>query len=191
MHLEDEDSFPLLSVRPSLVNIVTLGHKGLYSDLSYFWLLQSLIRKDEHDVLPPLEQLYDKIKLVMRHHPDIESLYTLSCFVMTLDYNQPKRCEEIAIEGMRALPKSWMIPSVVGYMFAFVLKDSAKASFYYEKTAKISNSPPYLAKLSKRLLNSAFDKKDAEETLNAIINGTKDEDYKEFLSRFLNSRKRN
>lgn len=170
-----------------MVNILTLGHKGLYSDLSYFWLLQNLI-KDKYTVKDPV-LMSRQIRSVIRHRPNIESLYTLSCFVMTIDYHLPKECDEIAREGMNALPKSWMIPAVVGYVYAFVLKDMGKASYYYQKTRGIPRSPEYLSKLSDRLLKGILDKKDGEDALHAIIEGADDPDYRDFLIKFLNTRK--
>jgi len=188
MRIEDEDNFPLLALNPSLINIVTVGHKGLYLDFAYFWLLQTLTNDDDKAVHQP-EDVYRRIQLVIRHQPEVESIYTLSCFVMALDYNKPLLCEEIANIGMKARPDSWLIPAVVGYMFAFILKDPAKASYYYQKTESKPKRPEYVAKLSRRLMKGLTDKEDGTDALRTIVEGTDDEDYREFLIKFLGERK--
>lgn len=184
MHLEDEDSFPLLSINPALVKIATLGHQDLYMDLAYFWLLQSLIVPENS--LENADEIYRKIHLLMKHHPKIESLYTLSCFVMALDYHRPKLCEEFANEGMKALPKSWMIPATTAYMFAFVLKDPVKGSYFYKKTESLPQRPDFLVKLSERLMQGGVHPEDGDQALRSMIEEADDPDYKEFLIRYLN-----
>lgn len=186
MRKEDEATFPLLAVHPSLLNIITLGHKNLYSDFAYFWLLQSLIN-DKYSSRDP-DKLLNKINLVIRHHPNIDSLYSLSCFVMSLDYHRPGECEKILNEGMLALPQNWLLPALAGYMFAFVFHDNLKASYYYQKAAQIPTCPEYLRLLSKRLQNKSLDQPDAAKTLKAIIDGTEDNDYKEYIIKFLKER---
>jgi hypothetical protein len=186
LRFEDEDVFPLLTLKPSLVNIVTLGHKELYNDLAYFWLLQTLIKED--DAVRDHDQVLHKIQLLTKHRPQIESLYMLSCFVMALDFHRPQDCEAIINDGIDALPKSWLVPAIGGYMFAFVLKDPVKASLFYSKIESIPGHPDYLTKLNKRLLKG-IEKKDGEKALRSIIDGTTDDDYREFLLKFLNERK--
>lgn len=183
---EDDSAFPLLSLNPSLVNIITLGHKGLYSDFTYFWLLQSLIYEKEESPNP--DELFAKIKLVTRNLPNIQSLYTLSCFVM-LDLHKPNYCEEIAHAGMEALPNDWLIPAVIGYVFAFVMKDTTKGAYYYKKTQNIPGRPDYIIRLADKFLNKTIDKEDGERILREIIRETKDKEYKEFLLQFLMKRK--
>jgi hypothetical protein len=188
MRQDDDGSLPLLSLNPSLINVITLGHKGLFNDLSYFWLLQKITHENKSPQDP--DRIFRQIKLVTRHHPDIESVYTLSCFVMTLDFHQGNRCVDIADDGIKALPRNWMILAVVAYVFAFVLKDTVKASYYYKKTEGLPGSPAYLHELSDRLLKGAVEKKDGENALRSIIEGTKDEDYRDFLIKFLTKGKR-
>lgn len=182
LHMEEEQVMPFAQLEPAIIDVITLGHKGLYSDFSYFWLLQSLIYENEGE--QTAEELFRKIMLITRHHPQIESLYTLSCFVMIKDFGNVEYCEEIAKEGMKALPNSWYIPAVVGYAFAFIVEDPVKASFYYKKTEDLPRSPDYLKKLGERLLKGVVEKEEGGKALRSIIENTEDPDYKDFLIRF-------
>ncbi len=185
---ENVDSFPLSSLSPSVVNILSLGHKELYLDFAYLWLIQKLA---EHPDRPPFKdasRMLSQIQMVTRHQPKIESLYTLSCFVLANDYHRSDLCENIANDGIAALPSSWLIPTVVAYMFAFVLQDPLKGAFYYKKAAAVSNCPEYIRGLANRILNRSLNKEDSIQNLRAIIEGTQDEDYRKFLRSYLQKR---
>ena len=166
-----------------------MGHKDLYLDFAYLWILQKIVRERKEIRLANADQLYSQIKLLTRHRPEIESLYTLSCFVLALDYRRPELCELIAIDGMQAIPSSWIIPSIVGYMFTYRLHDPLRGAYYYKKASENPKCPLYIKQLSVKLFNKELDNNNGDETLRSIIEGTDDEDYRNFLSDYLNHRR--
>ncbi len=187
MRTADDESLPFLSLNPAIVNGLTLGHKGLFHDFSYFWLLGNLIHDRAHT--PSADKMFAKIKLLTRQLPEIESLYTLSCYVMAFEYRKPELCEQIASDGMKALPKNWLIPAIVGYMFAFKLNDPFKGAYYYKKTRGLPRSPEYLSKLADRLLRGEVKKQDSNDAMDSIFNNTEDSEYKDVLHQFLDEKR--
>ena len=165
-----------------MLKLATLGHKNVYDDLSYFWLLQKLISNKVDTQKADL--LFHQIKLVTRHHPAIESLYSLACFVLALDYSRPELCEPIAQDGIQTFPDNWTLPAIVGYMHAFLLNNPLKAAFYYRKAAEKPKCPPYIAKLSQSLLDHRLGNMDREGTIRAIIEGAEDHDFRDFLMKY-------
>ncbi|MBI2602587.1 MAG: hypothetical protein HYW48_05990 [Deltaproteobacteria bacterium] len=172
---------------PAFLKLATLGHKRLFDDVSYFWLLQSLISTSPQNA----QLLFAKIQRVARHRPDIESLYTLSCFVLALDYKRPDLCEPVIQYGMRAKPESWLIPATQGYMSGFALKDPLRAAYYYRKAAERPRCPSYIAGLSQTMLETGLRGVNAGETLKVIIEGLEDADFRDFLKSFLEQHRSN
>ncbi len=182
-----EDTIPPFGIiQPQVMSIISLGHLRLYHDFSYFWLLQKLIR--EKTQLAEAGKIFSQIKAVTRYHPDFESIYMVSCFVLAFDYKRPDLCEDIVKDGIKAIPDSWSLPAMMGYMFAFLLKQPSKAAYYYAKAATHQKCPKYIANLSQSLLNKEPNKIEQERTIRAIIEGTEDEDYRSFLQNYLQKR---
>ncbi|MCX6116537.1 MAG: hypothetical protein NT027_03275 [Proteobacteria bacterium] len=46
----------------------------------------------------------------LSQRPKVESLYLLSCFTMSIDFDRPDACVEIGKWGIEAFPESWRIP---------------------------------------------------------------------------------
>ena len=144
---------PLSSLSTPMLNVVTLGYRGLYDDFADIWLLQILSDKNVRSYDPV--KLLATIKAVTQHGPKIESLYLLSCYVMSFDFKQGEHCLEIISDGIRALPDSWRIPMTQGYVDAFVLHDPSSASLYYQLAASKSGAPRYFGSLAKKLADKA------------------------------------
>jgi hypothetical protein len=131
------------------LNTVTLGYRGLYDDFADIWLLQTLGEKNVKRFDP--QQLITAIRSVTRHGPKLESLYLLSCFVLTFELGKPEECQAISVDGMKALPASWRIPMTQGYVTTFVLNDPAAGALYYQLAGSLQGAPPYLASLAAKL----------------------------------------
>lgn len=182
-----EDTKPPFAVlEPQMLKILSLGHLRLYHDFSYFWLLQKLIQ--EKPQLADADKIFTQVKAVTRYQHDFESIYMSSCFILAFDYKRPDLCESIVKDGIKAVPDSWSLPAMMGYMSAFQLKDSSKAAYYYAKASSHPKCPAYIAKLSKSILNKDPKKLEQEDTIRAIIEGTEDADYRTFLQNHLPKR---
>ncbi len=140
---------PLSLLSTSVLNTVTLGYRGLYDDFADIWLLQTLGEKDVKRFDP--QQLITAIRSVTRHGPKLESLYLLSCFVLTFELAKPEECQAISVDGMKALPTSWRIPMTQGYVTAFVLNDPGAGALYYQLAGSLQGAPPFLASLATKL----------------------------------------
>lgn len=174
---------PLLShLAPGYLSILTLGHRHLYEDFVYLWLLQYLM--PEAGKTPEAsETLMIRIEAALTLQPKFESIYLLSCFVLAMDYHRPDLCEKISRLGLQVFPDSWRIPMTQAYMFAFRLENPLKAAFYYHLASSRPSSPPYVASLMGKLLESRqWSPAEQEEVLQSILNLPKSEGFKALLN---------
>ena len=75
-----------LDTRP--LNIITLGYRGLYDDFALLFSLQMLVNSNLA-ALTTGPQIAYTISQLTRHQPRIESLYMITCFVLTFDLRMP------------------------------------------------------------------------------------------------------
>ncbi|MEZ4743734.1 MAG: hypothetical protein R3B45_15035 [Bdellovibrionota bacterium] len=150
-HYSILDAPPFSQLTSASLDILTIGHRGLYDDFINIWLLQILADKS----LPTLDvkQLNQTILQVTRLHPKIEAIYMIACFSMALDLKHPQFCEEIILDGLKAFPQSWRLPMTQGFVYLNLLKLPAKASAFYNLASSRKDSPPYVASLAKKLIN--------------------------------------
>ena len=90
-------------------------------------------------------------KNVLKHKPEIEGTYALACYTLVTDLNRSDLCEDINKIGIEAMPKSWMIPLMQGWVHLFKELKLEKAAHYYGLAADVEGSPPYLKGLVKKI----------------------------------------
>lgn len=141
---------PLGTIKPSVLNIMTMGYRNIYEDFSHLWMIQTLMTPYDINLR---EDMMQAIRLVIQHKPRIESFYMLSCFVMAQEFRAPQHCQEIIKIGLEAFPQSWRLPMTQGFIHAFLLKEPAQASAFFTIAASRENSPPYVAKVAEKLIH--------------------------------------
>ena len=141
---------PLSSIEPRILNIITLGFRGVYDDFLSIWTIQFLA--DARLKNFATDEVFSAIKSTTRQRPKIESIYMLSCFALALDLNRPDLCKEIIIDGMNALPDSWRLPVTQGFIYAYKLNDLPNAAVFYSLAASRPGAPAFLKKLSKNMI---------------------------------------
>ena len=162
------DEPPLTHFDTRLINIVTLGHRDLYDDFIAIWTLQTLFDRGLAKVPP--DELQKSILSVTRHGPQIESLYNISCYILSYDYGRADLCEKITADGIKALPSSWRIPMLQGYLYYSKLENPTNAALYYGLAASKSDSPPFLKKLAYNLVEkNHLDPTELEDTVQEIL----------------------
>jgi hypothetical protein len=144
---------PLSSLSPKIINLVTLGHKGLYDDFISIWSVQVLADPKIKEFATK-DTLMQNLRHTLSHTPKLESLYILSCFTLALDFDAPEFCEEISLAGLKAFPNSWRIPMIQGFVFSFKLGDNAKAAAYFGIASTRPQSPAWVASHAIKLANS-------------------------------------
>lgn len=140
---------PLAGVDPRILNVLTLGHKNLYDDFAHLWMIQSLMTPYDPGLA---DAMMGSIRTVLGHHPKIETLYMLACFVINSEFKKPEYCQEIINAGLVAFPQSWRLPMTQGFIHAFLLDQPAQASAYFTMAASRAKSPPYVAKVAEKLI---------------------------------------
>lgn len=159
---------PLASMSTPRINLLMLGHRGLYDDFATVWAVQFLAEQNLTKKASA-EEVFDAVRSITRHQPRLEALYLVSCFVLALDFNRPEFCEAIALDGLKAFPLSWRIPMTQGFVAAFNMKDHMKAAAFLELAASRPNSPPYVASLAKKFAAKGYASgNDLNETLDML-----------------------
>jgi hypothetical protein len=167
---------PLAYWSPNIVSIATLGHRSLYEDFLVIWILQILADR-QLSTYANGSQVFNAVIPALKQHPRVEAIYLMACFVIGMDLESPKYCEEISRQGLMAFPESWRIPMVQGFIHLFQTGEKDKAAAYYALAATRPTSPDYV----KRLAQKTAEKSDATpedlnqtlETFKEIPGGTK------------------
>jgi hypothetical protein len=150
------------------IDILTLGHRGIFDDIATIWIIQFLGDK-ELVKTSSAEDVYKAIYSFTRHQPRLEGIYLLSCFVLALDFDHPEYCESISLDGLKAFPDSWRIPMAQGFIASFKLQDDLKAAAFYQMAASRPNSPEYVGRLAKRLSERGYaNGQDLNETIDML-----------------------
>lgn len=159
------DIAPLARLDTRLLNIATLGFRGVYDDAAMISVLPLLT--DPHlSSKASGSEVASALKIITRHQPRLESLYMLSCFVLSFDLKAPELCETLTLDGIRALPESWRIPVTQGFTAAKFMQDYQKAAIYYGLAASRPSAPEFLTPLTQNLVaNYQLPPEVLEETL--------------------------
>lgn len=161
---------PLSQLDRRILDIVTLGFKGVYDDFLSIWSIQFLA--DESVKSQDPELVFAAMKAITRQRPQLESVYLLSCFVFTFDLQKPEYCKDLIIDGMAALPDSWRLPMTQGFIYTSRMQDPANGAAFYALAASRPGAPAYLKSLSQRLAeNNRLSIEDLEGSINQIFSG--------------------
>jgi hypothetical protein len=172
---------PFAELDTALINVVTLGHRGLYDDFINIWAIQFLF--DERLKHESPTDVQKAVLQITRHHPKLESLYIASCYLLYLEFARPDLCEEIILDGLKAFPLSWRIPVAQAFMYGYVLKQWDQSASYYALAASKPKSPPFIKKLIPKIMDERrLSIDDITNTLKSMSN----DDGGSKLSEFLN-----
>lgn len=159
---------PLARLDTRLLTVVTLGHRGLWDDIAAIWTLQFIV--DERLQTKNADAVQQAVLDTTRHHPQVQSLYMLTCFVLAEEFNRPDLCEPITQDGLQAFPDGWRIPVTQALVALERLKDPKAASAYYAVAASRPTAPDYLKSLTSKLIEkNALDPADVEATFSGLI----------------------
>lgn len=148
----NENAPPLSYLPPDLITMLTAGHRRVYDDLIYLWLIQHIVpeKVGEYTIAPDI--LEKRIHNTLRQLPKIESLYLISCLTMALKLHKPESCAKISEFGLKGIPENWRVSATQAYIYAFKLENPVKASFYYHQASKNPKAPQFVHSLAKKLL---------------------------------------
>ena len=103
----EEATAPFLGeYKNSVIDLVMFGHRRLYDDLVYLWLIQYIV--EDKVVASDYHKDFERIKNIVRLGPKIETVYPLSCFVLAYDYKKPQDCHFITVRGLEFFPRGLM-----------------------------------------------------------------------------------
>lgn len=159
---------PLANLTPEFIDILSLGHRGLYDDFIEIWLAQIFANKKILD--EPPEKIRGFLEHVFRLLPKTEMIYLLSSSFLELRMQRPSYAIPILKKGMEALPDSWRISASLGYIYAFRLNDRGQGAPYMYYAAGRPGAPAFLKSFSMKLASdSPISREEFERALQFII----------------------
>ncbi len=172
---------PLVQIPPEFTQLFFLGFDEIYRDFLNIWLLQAIT---EEPAAPDSQKMLRLIRQVIRHKPRFESLYMLSCFVMTKIYHNPESCEEITKAGLTVFPESFRIAVTQGFTSGFILNQPAQAAQYYFLASTIPNAPEHIRKIAVKFASlQPMSESDINDSLRSILNEENGSKLRQFLLR--------
>lgn len=169
-----ERSYELLSAPPlaqldtRVLDIITLGHRGLWDDIAAIWTIQILM--DRRVTTMPADRVNQAVTAVTQHHPHIETLYLLSCYILAFDLKHAEYCERIIQDGLKVFPDSWRLPLTQGLMAIDSLHDPKSAAAYYALAASRPEAPEFLRSYANKIVTkNALDPAEIAQTLDQLF----------------------
>ena len=169
MPMESAKSPLFSSIGTERLDLITLGHRRVYDDYVFLWLLQHMEKPAVVRDPNQARRMFRLIDQVVSLEPSIESVYLYSCFVLAFDYQRPQLCESISVTGLKVFPGSWRIAMTQGYVSAFLLGERAKASVFYQLAATRRRSPPYVRSFAEKLMAEEHTEKDRKASVELLL----------------------
>ncbi len=159
---------PLAHLDTHVLDVVTLGHRGLWDDIAAIWTIQILM--DKRLASFPVEDINRAVTDVTHHHPHIENLYLLGCYVIGMDLKHPENCERLIQDGLAAFPDSWRLPLTEGLIAIEYLHDPKSAAVYYAMAASRPGAPDFLRSYANKIVDkNALDPGEIRQTLDQLF----------------------
>jgi hypothetical protein len=145
------------------------------------WALQVLASEEVKKLTA--DELANYIRYFTNQRPKLESLYLFACFMIGLELEGPLHCKEISLAGLEAFPTSWRIAMTQGFIHTSVLNEPAQGAVYFHMASQFRESPPYVANLARRLMNSrVLTPTDIEESLAVLSKVPGGSKFQDFIS---------
>lgn len=136
------DHLPFIDVPREVINVMLLGQSALYGDFVMLWLVQYLGggSMTHRHTAEDLEVILRKIAAKkVRHEP----MYLASCHKLMMDLKKPWLCEDVLKLGIEAVPESWLIPAVLGYVH-YEQEEFLRAAEVFRFAGNIPDAPDYI-----------------------------------------------
>ncbi|MCC7070097.1 MAG: hypothetical protein IT383_02175 [Deltaproteobacteria bacterium] len=95
--------------------------------------------------------LEDWVDLTTRLDPRFEAPYHFGALLLVGDPARAPAADRMLERGQRALPESFSLPAMRGFIAYFTMLDPASAAEHYHEAARLPGAPPYLEQFAKRL----------------------------------------
>ena len=176
---------PLVDLPPEVISIMTMGHPAIYKNFLHVWLLQALTDDPEN---PDPDKMWALLKSTLKHRIEAETIYMLSCFVITKPFNRPEKCTDIMKIGFEVFPESYRLHITQGFIYAFVLNKPLQASSHYFLASKNPKAPPHFEKIAIKLANKeSITSKDFQDTFQSMLGHGKGLMFQKFLIEHANN----
>ncbi|MBK8014336.1 MAG: hypothetical protein IPK13_23680 [Deltaproteobacteria bacterium] len=168
----------LLSPGPDILQLAALEHPSAWADVLWLGIVQELGRK-----LEGTETNWDRLERWSNIATDLDPRYFVVYYGSSIHLSVYARridaSDQLAQKGMRALPRRWEFPFLLGYNAYFSHGYADLAADYWRAAAAEPDSPRFLPSLAARAQFQAGDEDGAVEMLKTfaeVLTGPQRED---------------
>lgn len=130
---------------PEITKVASFGYANLIADIVWLQFIQYMggLSLGNYKYLPEMNSLLDTITTL---DPNFKDAYTVGAYALADNYDFDKAIY-ILNKGTKNLPNEWYFSYQAGFMYYIYKKNKSEATRYFEKSIKVKNAPPILAKL--------------------------------------------
>lgn len=163
----------LQAPNPTLVNILTLGHRRLAADLIWLDALQyfggTAGARHQYARMP------ETLEAVVDLDPDFKYIYIFGGITLTTTLEGVAAADHLLSRCIDRFPDEWRCPFYLGFNAYIYLDDPQRAARYVEQAAKLPDAPSFLASWAVKVLTTAGLCDRSIEMLDSIAASTRDE----------------
>ena len=157
-----------------------LGYQHLGADILWLRLVQ--MAGNKRNSADEYEWMYHALDVLTTLDPQYAYAYYAGGVILGDLANRPDLSTRLLEKGVKANPKVWNIPFLLGYNHYFLLGDPAKGAEYIMQAARLPDGPSYLPGLATRMAAEAGNPDTAVEFLEARLRETQDPEMREVLA---------
>jgi tetratricopeptide (TPR) repeat protein len=161
-----------------------LGYHHLGADILWLRLVQVIGKK--RNTADEYEWMYHALDVITTLDPQYAYAYYAGGVILGDLANRPDLSIRLLDKGVKANPKVWNIPFLLGYNYYFLLGDPAMGAEYIMKAASLPDGPSYLPGLATRMAAEAGNPDTALAFLEARLRETQDPEMREVLAYRMN-----
>lgn len=129
--------------------VAALGRS--YAAADVMWLTTVQLMGDPRAEAKRWPGLEDWIDLTTRLDPTFETPYYYGALLLVGEPERAAKADLLLARGQRALPTSFSLPAMRGFIAYFTLLDPAQAAVHYREAAALPGAPPFLEAFARRL----------------------------------------
>jgi len=163
------------------LKVAVLGYHQLAADLLWLQVIQQIGVRNQTD--ESYQWIYQATDTLTDVDPKFVYAYHAVGAVLGVWGNRPQESAAILKKGLERNPTAWELAFLLGYDYFYELGDRASAAFYLKMASELPGSPPFLPRLTARMLVEAGDPQAALDFLLRMYQQTSDDRGKAALRR--------
>lgn len=148
--IKENNKIPIEKIRfnlpsPEITKVTSFGYSNLIADIVWLQFIQYMggLSMGDFKYLPEMNSLLQTITTL---DPNFKDAYTVGAYALA-DNKDFDKAIILLSKGTKNLPNEWYFDYQSGFMYYIYKKNKSEATRYFEKSIKIKDAPPILAKL--------------------------------------------